>query len=356
MASSAISDAALSVGNKVGRYFGLTSMLPALLLILWVYALANSGPIAGPIDADRLGSAFSDWSAAKVGWLVLATLVTALLLHPLQFATTQLLEGYWGPGRIGLWAATLRSRRHRRRLTVLSEREEAYDDALNEFTERQLQIRESDSEMNIETREVELSSSAGEAVFGHVIAHAAVVRAKGVYPVDEHRVMPTRLGNALRRPEDLAGHQYGLQAILIAPHLGLASSPTHIGYIDDSRQAMDLSIRLCSLALLATVLTVVRLLTEGWWLLIATLPYLFAYVSYLGAVEAAREYGSAVATVLDLNRFTLYKALNLRLPRDTTDERRINANLSRLLQGDATAVVDYVSAAEPRQRVAVHRS
>ncbi|MGH3771060.1 MAG: hypothetical protein ACRDRW_06655 [Pseudonocardiaceae bacterium] len=56
------------------------------------------------------------------------------------------------------------------------------------------------------------------------------------YPKEINRVMPTRLGNALRRFEDAAGSQYRLDAILTAPHFSLIAPDEHTQYLRESRQ------------------------------------------------------------------------------------------------------------------------
>lgn len=68
-------------------------MLPSLLLVIWTYGLLSAGAINEAPDTDRLIGTFGQWSPERIAWILLTTLVLALLLHPLQFATTQLLEG-----------------------------------------------------------------------------------------------------------------------------------------------------------------------------------------------------------------------------------------------------------------------
>lgn len=233
--------------------------------------------------------------------------------------------------------------------------EEEHDDAILNFVRAQLTDEELMAGQQKDMREAVLSSATGEPMLGHVLALTAAQRAQGSYPLDEHRVMPTLLGNALRRYEDRAGQQYGLDAILVAPHLALVAPSAHLSYMSDSRQEMDLSIRLCFIAMVDTILTAARMFTQGWWLVLALVPYAAAYLAYRGAVAAAHEYGTAVTTALDLNRFRLYEALGLKLPRDTTSERNINVALTDLLDGSRTAVVRYAVGAEASRPMSVGR-
>ena len=161
------------------------------------------------------------------------------------------------------------------------------------------------------------------------------------YPSAPRRTMPTRLGNALRRYEDDLGRQYGLKGLQVAPHLSMSAAAEHDAYLGDTRTQMDVAIRLCGLFLLATPMTALLLAGSGWWVLGTLFPYLVSYVSYRGAVASAHSYGSALFTLMDLDRFQLYAALHLPLPVSTLEERRQNAHLMELLRGSETASVSY---------------
>jgi hypothetical protein len=104
--------------------------------------------------------------------------------------------------------------------------------------------------------------------------------------------------------------------------------------MEDAREDMDSSIRICTVGHVATALAVGFLVTKGLWLLWALLPYSISYLSYKGAVSAAKGYGEVVASVLDLDRFLLYKELGLEPPKDSVEERKNNAELMRILSGE----------------------
>ena len=75
--------------------------------------------------------------------------------------------------------------------------------------------------------------------------------------------------------------------------------------------------------------------------LVAVIPYILAYLSYRGAVVAASLYGSALDSLINLDRFALYEQLRLQLPTDTGDERETNEELARLFNYDDAVVLDY---------------
>jgi hypothetical protein len=92
---------------------------------------------------------------------------------------------------------------------------------------------------------------------------------------------------------------------------------------------------------LASATAVVFLWSRHFWIFIAIIPYVLAYFSYRGSVVAAGHYGSALDTLINLDRFDLYKQLHLRLPDETAAEREINKKLTRLFGYDPGAIVGY---------------
>ena len=156
-------------------------------------------------------------------------------------------------------------------------------------------------------------------------------RLSAKYPDVEADVMPTRLGNVLRRFESAAGQQYRLPIMSVAPHLALVAPPEQVAYLDGGRTEMDLSIRLCWLSMLASACTVTLFWRTGWWIAIAAVPYGSAYLFYRGSLIMATEYGTAIATLLDLNRFRLYASMGLAPVADTAAERTQNEALARLM-------------------------
>jgi hypothetical protein len=89
---------------------------------------------------------------------------------------------------------------------------------------------------------------------------------------------------------------------------------------------------------------------HGFWLLLALAPYAVSYATYRGAVVVAHEYGTALAVLIDLNRFALYDRLHLNAPDSLTDEKKLNSMLTSILRLDAVdlrkrlseARLDYV--------------
>lgn len=57
----------------------------------------------------------------------------------------------------------------------------------------------------------------------------------------EDRIMPKRLGNALRRAEDLAGDRYGIPAVTAVPYLLDVASESMRSIVDDSQTEIDVT-------------------------------------------------------------------------------------------------------------------
>lgn len=319
-------EAALLAGSRIGRYFGLVSVVPSALFVAFVYSLVRSGAWTG-----RPHLAAIDISVEQASLLLLLVLALSLLLHPLQFPLIQLLEGYWGTSRAARWLAGTRIRHHRARSV-----------AIGCLADRCAGVLQAVADHDAERGKIRtLEGDAGIEYVPAIVDREAFLRARQAYPEDHERVMPTRLGNVLRRHEDLAGAQYGLKAITVGPHLALLAEPRRAAYLNDAREELDLTVRLCGLSMLASGVAFAFLVTDGLWLLVAAAPYLLAYVFYRGSVAAASNYMLALATVIDLDRWELYKQLHLEWPDTTEIERTRNTELMDLLEFETTPVVSY---------------
>jgi hypothetical protein len=338
-----LAEASFAVGSRIGRYFGLVSAVPSALFVFFVYALVTSRAWSGRPDPGAVSHAVSNLSLGEVSLLLVVTLALSLFTHALQFTVTQLFEGYWGTSTVGRSMAVVKVKRHRERMSLLA-------DSRRERLEEILAVHPDP----IKRRDI-LHSDRGDSYVRAIVEEQEYRRALGSYPEKRDRIMPTRLGNILRRYEDVAGAQYGLDAITTAPHLALVGRPEHVVYLDDAREQLDLAVRLCILSLMATLLAFTFLVTDGFWLLIAAVTYGLAYVSYRGSLVAAHEYGTALATIIDLDRFRLYSELRVPMPADTEDERTVNQTLMGLLRFKRRPNLTYQHSADSPPDFKEHR-
>lgn len=318
MAGGTLIDAIQGPADRLGRYFSVLSVLPSAVLVLYVRLLAATGAWTGPPDWSAALRALAGIGLTESLQLVLVSLLVGLVLQPLQYAFVQFCEGYWGLGRLAQRVTVAKVRSHRRRL---------------------LQLEEHSTESGVLLRS---TPRLDEARVVHLNRRGEAERLRVNYPIDPDDVRPTRLGNVLRRYESGAGGPYGLSLVTVAPHLVLSAPRTHVDYVEDQRTQLDLAIRLVVINAVACVLSVGCLWDDGLWLLVALVPYVLGYLCYRGSVVVAAEYGTALATVLDLDRFELYERLHLPLPGSTSDERRSNTMLGRVLRDrDEDAVLRY---------------
>jgi hypothetical protein len=153
-------------------------------------------------------------------------------------------------------------------------------------------------------------------------------------PDDEEDLLPTALGNTLTTGESRAGERYGLKAGVILPRLAPLLSPASLDELRDRRNQLDVAVRLCIAAGLATAISVCLLLRYGPWLFLALATYILCWASYRAAVTAARGFCDSLAAAVDLHHLQLYDALQLERPANLAAERKRNGLLSRLFRGE----------------------
>jgi len=314
-----IADVAGATRESIGRYFSLVSFIPSALLVAYVFVLLSSGVPYRPPNPASIVHATSHLSLADVAALTVLSVGLGLVLHPLQFALVQFLEGYWGTGAIAQRARSARIWWHRRRLVALRSRVGYYQHQLGRLP----------ADTNPRAR-IAMLSQRDEAV-----------RLSDDQPDEFDLIMPTRLGNVLRYYESAAGAPYRLDAIKVMPYLARVASTEDMDYVNDQRSNLDLAVRLSLVSAIAFIVTLLLLWRYGLWLLVALIPYTIAFLSYRGSVIAASAYGQAFAAIIALNRFALYERLHLPLPKNMPEERERNATLESILDFHNTESVSY---------------
>jgi hypothetical protein len=344
------------VGSAVGRYFSVVSFIPSLFLVGFTFALIESGAWneSGTLDWARAGSAFTH--IGNLALLILISIVLGVAVHPLQFALVQFFEGYWGTGRWAQRARAVRISHHRDRYrSFLFGSPLAASTAIKQVDARARQAAQKADKAKGRKKARKAAKAERRArlqpemrVSYLSIADESRRLARG-YPdpnvvgnhIEYDDIMPTRLGNVLRKYERQAGSQYGLDAVSVIQQISFVAPTERLAYVGDQRQLLDLSVRMSATSIVATFVAIASLWRHGPWLLLALVPYGVAYLSYRGAVVVAHDYGSAVSAMIDLDRFALYDSLRLPRPRDTAAERQMNAKLAQLLSHNRKIVLRY---------------
>jgi hypothetical protein len=325
----ALRDTTLGTGQTIGRYFSVVSVVPSVLLALWVFFLVATGALSTAPSVDRALGQVRDLGAGGALLLLAGALLLALALHPLQFALVQFFEGYWGGSRIA------REVRVRRTLAHLHRLQTAVRAASKPGSASRSDVPA--AEVLMRGEEKSLTKALIRELVDREVAAAVRLR----YPQRPEHLMATRLGNVLRRHEMRAGAPYGLQILRTATMLGLVADQGHVNYLNDRRSELDLAVRMCAVALVAAVVTFLLMWPHGFWLLLTLVPYTIAWLSYRGAVVSAGHYGQALEALVHLNRFALYRALQLKRPSNPVQESEQNEDLDTLLEGHDPGTLVY---------------
>jgi hypothetical protein len=282
-----VSTAAQPFAGALASRFFLIGQLPTYAAAMFLLTLVWAG---APGPELAFGHAWQTASSLGVGEIVLiglAVTLVAVLVQPLQLVLVRLLEGGW-PRWLG--SGLCRDRQlHRKRVL-----------------EQRAQLRGEEPDQAEQHR-----------------AGVAATRLRRRFPLPDHLIRATGLGNALAAMEDDAGREYGWDAVVAWPRLYPVLGDKVRASVADRRDTMDAAARLSVTAAVTTVATVALLTRAGWWVLLAFVPATVAVIAYVGAVQAAVAYGEVVRVAFDLHRFDLLTALHVDLPADGAAERKI---------------------------------
>lgn len=286
-----------------GRRFFLVSYLPtyaatmSLLLLVWAGARGWTGSPRRSLDFTAAWTTAAHLGAGELVVLVLTITVVAILIQPLQLSLIRMLEGNW-PRLLGSGLVRKRQQSRKNAWADTAKLPQGDPAALT----------------------AEVIQQAGKA--GHELRRR--------FPLPDHLLRATALGNALAAMEDSAGRPFGLDAVAAWPRLYPVISEQLRALLDDRRDSMDAAARMSATMSVTALASAVLLSRSGWWLALALIPLVVSRISYRGAVQAAMAYGESVHAAFDLHRFDLLTALHLEPPASQVDERSINSQLCDL--------------------------
>jgi hypothetical protein len=280
--------------SSFGGRFYLVGYLPtyAAALFLLVLVWAGARGWAGPYQRISFKAAWATAShlgAAEIVLIILAVTLLAVVLHPLQLAMMRMAEGAWAPSLGAAWAR--RWQRHRKTRLLRAARLSAGPELTNKAIQR--------------------AGAAGD-----------LLRRR--FPMPDHLLRPTALGNVLAAMEDTAGRAYGLDPAVAWPRLYPVLGDQVKSLVDDRRDALDASVRMTATMTVTVLLALVLLLRSGWWMLLALLPLAVAVLAYVAAVQAALAYAETVQASFDLHHADLLAALRIQPPAEPEAERILN--------------------------------
>lgn len=148
---------------------------------------------------------------------------------------------------------------------------------------------------------------------------------------------PTRLGNSLRAAEVHPRNAYGMDSVVLWPRLVAVMPEALSKSVDGARMALDfltvIAAGATAFALTAAVTIAVEHGGRRLWVSVVAGSLVVAYLSYCGAVSAARDYGDQIRTAFDLHRFELLKSLHVPLPMNRAEECRLWAEVNEVVRG-----------------------
>lgn len=281
-------------GGSGGRFY-LTGYLPTyaaalfLLLLVWAGAPAWHGRPGRRIRFTTAWATASHLSLSEVVMVALAIALLAVILQPLQLALVNLAQGSW-PACLGAAWARQRQKNRRDRLA----------------------------------RAAQLPPGPGLTSEAIQRAGTAGYQLRRRFPVPDHLLQPTALGNVLAAMQDSAGRAYGFDAVTAWPRLYPVLGEQCRTLVDDRRDTLDASVRLAATTAATALASLALLLGSGWWTMLALVPLGVAVLAYHAAVQAALAYAETVHVAFDLHRADLLTALRMDAPGQQDAERILN--------------------------------
>lgn len=153
------------------------------------------------------------------------------------------------------------------------------------------------------------------------------------YPIDDGQILPTRLGNAIRRFEEYGWNRYRLDSQSLWSRLiSVVPEPVR-KQVDTAQVGVDFFVCLLygHIAVAITAITVIAVRGNSTWALLAgvVVPLLLVPLWYRLAVATTDQWAVAVQALVDLGRVPLAAALGSIMPTAIEEERTMWERVSR---------------------------
>lgn len=149
------------------------------------------------------------------------------------------------------------------------------------------------------------------------------------FPADDDKLLPTRLGNALRAAESYSGadERYGVDAVFFWPRLYLVLPDVARDLIEDARSSLDQMLVVTTLSVLLSLVAlgmgIAGSVSPRVWVSVALGSLVLALLTYRSAVRAAVTFGNIVRSCFDLYRRDLLAKWGFALPATLDEERAL---------------------------------
>lgn len=321
------------LGGYFDRQWLLSVFFPSLAFwsaCLFVYGLAKG--LGQTLEAWRGQTAQMQFVLLAVGlaWVTLS----AYILGNFQTAVIRLFEGYWRAFPLSLLRES--RLRHQRlvfrylegRTRDLRQKTRGLEEVLTTGTEE-----EKDEALALRR---ELQELERERLL--------------LIPIEEDKVMPTRLGNVIRAAELYAWNRYGMDAVVLWPRLHALLPKEFLDNLLGAKTGMVfmLMMSLYSFAFAVIACAWLMLFTSSWVLfLICTLGVPFSWLCYKNALHGASLYGEMIKAAFDLHRWKLLEALHLKRPASYDEETQLWDDVTRLFYRSEPPTAAVYETAKP---------
>ena len=303
--------------GKVLDQLSLSAWLPATMLV-GVGALLAQLSTQQELDFGEAISDLTELPLSVLLFIAFALILATMITQAFQFEAIRVLEGYWGTGKLNSLLSDVRIEAHARRQARLIDcerkaRRAAFSKAREEMLEKGVErilidileshVWKTRMPPGVSAKKLEEARSMGWHIFAppSMLRRVDSISAKlRMYP-EQHRILPTRLGNALRSFEDQLVIADGgdIQGFIIRNYDRIP--PMLLARHAQFRTRLDMY---CTLVLVYGLLGFVSLPALwhfGDWHLASfaafTLFAALAATSYAAAISSARGYGTVLVAI-----------------------------------------------------------
>jgi hypothetical protein len=287
----------MGLGDITGifsRYFVVGFFLPAYISLISLWLTATSAFRPNALDGHS--------ETTQVAVLGAVALVGGLALSGLSYYVTRVFEGY-PLERLSGWPVAGRM----------------YDGAIA------LQRRSFDHLLAIRDDKTKAQKERRSAAWS----------LDKFYPHERERLLPTRVGNAIRAFESHSNVRWGLDGVTIWPRVELLLSADERDLQVDAKINFYVFINAATGALIVGACLVIDkglnapTPTSYWPLYV--IPFVLSYILYRAALGPATDWGDTVRASIDLHRLEIYEKLGVRAPTSFSDERALADRVNRAL-------------------------
>jgi hypothetical protein len=266
--------------------------------------------------------------------LLVAAVLLGLLLAAVQTPLYRVLEGYvgWRPGHpLGAILERSRERQVRRKQVLLGRLDLVELSALEKADQLREELRPRLAEVRADARLAPYAARDAKATASQLGLLREKVRR---YPVDDAQVVPTRLGNAIRRLEEYGYQRFRLDSQTLWYELCALAPDQARKQVDQARTTIDFLVCLLYgnllVAAFAAVAAGAGLGQRLPLLLVAAGLVALAFWWYRIAVTSTDDWAAATRALVNIGRRPLATGLGLDMPPRLEQERAMWATVSRL--------------------------